>query len=122
MAAAPTDEPVYYRIDEITKDCCVFRHSFCEIIPKDKIDEYMDRLFEKLVRENPPDRCSLGIKPEEHSKNPEAVSYCHCHRPPRITRSADGSEITVRDGLGDITLYKAVPVRIVSDFDSSVLY
>uniref|UniRef100_A0A6C0K0R2 Uncharacterized protein n=1 Tax=viral metagenome TaxID=1070528 RepID=A0A6C0K0R2_9ZZZZ len=129
MAAASADEPVYYRVDRVYEGCCEFiTHSFSEIIPKDKIHEYMDCLFKKLEKgKSPPRVCPLGVTPEEYLKDPNAHydlhrehdkktgEYSrHCNPSSKVVRSADGLEITVRD---DEYVYKAVPLRMMTESD-----
>jgi hypothetical protein len=100
MAAASADEPVYYRVDQTTQDCCVFTHSFREIIPKDKIREYMDCLFKKLKEFH-----LSGIKKTEF------------RRFPRVTLSEDGMQIMATDEHKSLTTYTAVPLRMITESD-----
>uniref|UniRef100_A0A6C0JY62 Uncharacterized protein n=1 Tax=viral metagenome TaxID=1070528 RepID=A0A6C0JY62_9ZZZZ len=126
MAAASTDEPVYYRIDRSYDDGYTITDSFRVIIPKDKIHDYMDSLFEKLVERNPPSVCPLGVTSEEHLKDKDAHRDLHrehnkktgdystdCDPSPQVVRSADGLEITVSDE----DVYKAVPIRMMTESD-----
>uniref|UniRef100_A0A6C0JW60 Uncharacterized protein n=1 Tax=viral metagenome TaxID=1070528 RepID=A0A6C0JW60_9ZZZZ len=136
MAAASADAPVYYTVQKKRWDYSIAPIAItittsppAIVISGHLIHELMNRLFKKLERENPPDVCPLGVGCEEHSRDPDAHirrheeteewrSYFTCDPSPRVVRSADGLEITVSDKYDNVTVYTAVPLKIVSDIDS----
>uniref|UniRef100_A0A6C0JZB2 Uncharacterized protein n=1 Tax=viral metagenome TaxID=1070528 RepID=A0A6C0JZB2_9ZZZZ len=108
MAAAPTNERVFYRFDRIYIDLYdedrEVRIAGRAIIPEEDLQHHIAELFGMLKTRYPQEPCSQGLSVPECQQDPlahirlheETDGNIHCHPSPYVTLSEDGMEIAVK--------------------------